>query len=172
MTQSTANRSFVQLNRIHRQLGEIFLLHQKALLEDDLPKARNLWKLYEAALSAHLDEEDKILFPLYRDRVIPPPRGGAPDNFTGEHQKIREWIGRLKLRLSRLGMTKTQTRDRLALLDDEAFFKKFLQHHALREDRIFYPSLDRVVNEREKSALVRLLSFKLEDQEPPEEKKT
>src|SRR5579859_714086 len=111
MAQSTADRSFVQLNRIHRQLGDVFFQHQRALLENDLSKARALWKIYETALSAHLNEENKILFPLYRDRVVPPPRGGAPDNFTGEHQKIREWMGRLKLRLSRLGAVQTQAQD-------------------------------------------------------------
>jgi len=171
VSHSAAALNFIQLNRIHRQLGELFFRHQEALLDGDLPRAQALWKDYEAALVAHLDEEDQILFPLYRDRVVPPPRGGAPDNFTGEHQKIREWLGRLKLRLSRLGSAKSKNRERLALLDDEAFFKKFLQHHALREDRIFYPALDRVVSDREKAALARLLSFKLEDQETPEEKK-
>ena len=48
-------------------------------------------------------------------------------------------------------------------MDDEAHFKKYMEHHALREDRIFYPEVERVTTPEEKLGLARLLTFSLED---------
>ncbi len=53
-------------------------------------------------------------------------------------------------------------KDAIALLDDEAHFKKFMEHHSLREDRILYPELERMTSKKEKAALCRLLSFSVD----------
>ncbi|HET9869520.1 MAG TPA: hemerythrin domain-containing protein, partial [bacterium] len=165
LSPSTASPSLKNLSRIHRELGGLFHRHQEALLSGDLARARALFQDYEAALRSHTREEDEVLIPLYRERALPPPRGGSPEYFTGEHQKINEWLGRLRLRLSRLTGGAKGSRALLALLDDEAFFKRYLEHHSLREDRVFYPVLDRLLTPRERTGLARLLSFTLEDQD-------
>ncbi len=152
------------LNHFHRDLEELFQRYRSAVLDKDLKTARTFWKIYEQALLGHIREEDEILLPIYRQRAAP-QRGGSPDLFVGEHQKIIEWVGRLKLRLSRLSSA-SPAKDILALLDDQAFFKKLLEHHTQRENHIFYPELDRLVSSEEKTALLRLLSFKLGDEDP------
>ncbi len=152
------------LNYFHQDLEDLFQQYRSSVLDKDLKKARTLWEVYERALLGHIREEDEILLPIYRQRAAP-QRGGSPDLFVGEHQKIVEWLGRLKLRLSRL-IPSSPAKDILALLDDQAFFKKLLEHHTQRENHIFYPELDRLVSPEEKTALLRLLSFKLGDEDP------
>lgn len=152
--------SLLDLNNIHRELEELFFRHQEAVLKADAVLARTLLQTHEEALRSHLKEEEEILLPLYRERVTP-IRGGDPELFTQEHQKIDEWLNRLKLRLSRLDIM-AALKDVIALLDDEAHYKKFMEHHSLREERILYPELERVIQEDEKSALCRLLTFSVD----------
>ncbi len=57
----------------------------------------------------------------------------------------------------------------ISLIDDEAQFKKYMEHHSVREDRIFYPEVDRVVEGKEKEQVLRLLTFTLEEFKDNEE---
>ena len=134
-------------------------------MKSDFASAKTLLEDYEDIVLNHMKEEEEILLPLYRERAGQ-IRGGDWEIFALEHKKIMEWLNRLKLRLSRLNPPKIDTKDLLALLDDEAHFKLYTGHHSLREDRIFYPEMDRVLDEKEKDDLLRLLTFS------PEEKTT
>lgn len=161
MTQ-TAHQTLADLNHIHRQLDDLFHQHQVAILNKDFPLAAGLLAKFEKSLFWHMREEEEILMPLYREGAAH-IQGGDPDIFIGEHKKISEWINRLKVRLPRASTTTPDFKAVLALLDDEAQFKKYMEHHTLREDRVFYPELDRVVGDKNKPPLLRLLTFSLEE---------
>jgi iron-sulfur cluster repair protein YtfE (RIC family) len=156
------HQSITELNQIHKQLEELFYHHQVAILKSDIIEADILLKKFEKALFHHMHEEDEILLPLYRQRATA-IRGGDPDTFSGEHKKMAEWLNRIKLRLQRLSPMAPDLKSILALLDDEAQFKKYAEHHTLREDHVFYPELDRLVDEKEKLGLLRLLTFSVEE---------
>jgi iron-sulfur cluster repair protein YtfE (RIC family) len=151
-------QTLLELNQIHRELDCLFFIHQVAVLKCDCVKARNSLNAYEEALLHHMKEEDEILLPLYQQRAVS-IRGGDSEIFSLEHKKISEWLGRLKMRLSRLVPPEPDYREVIALLDDEAQYKKYMEHHSLREDRIFYPEVERVVDAKEKKQLLRLLTF-------------
>jgi hemerythrin-like domain-containing protein len=152
-------QTLADINHIHGELSDLFYRHQKALLQGDYQKARRLMGLYEESAGTHMKEEEEILLPLYRQRATP-IQGGDPEFFIQEHQKIVEFLSRLKFRLSRLAPS-LDFKDMIALLDDEAHFKKFVEHHVLREDTILYPEVERVVTEKEKGALMRLMTYSL-----------
>jgi hemerythrin-like domain-containing protein len=152
-------QTFADVNRIHEELNDLFYRHQKALLQGDYRQARRLMDLYEESSLAHMKEEEEILLPLYRQRATP-IQGGDPEFFIQEHQKILEFLDRIKFRLARLAPS-LDFKDMIALLDDEAHYKKFVEHHALREDRILYPEVERVITEKEKDALIRLMTCSL-----------
>ena len=158
---SQSPQSLSDLQGIHQELEALFYLHQVALLKSDYSSAKALLKEYEENLLMHMKEEEDILLPLYRDRAEP-VRGGDAETFTGEHKKIVEWLNRLRLRLFRVTPVSPDLRAVIALWDDEASFKKCVEHHALREDRIFYPEIERLVTEEEKKHLLRLMTFNLE----------
>jgi hemerythrin-like domain-containing protein len=146
---------------MHEELEALFHRHQEAVLAGRGNEARDLLGDYEKGLCRHVKEEEDILLPLYRERSAR-IRGGDAEVFSHEHKKICEWLGRLKLRLSRVLDSRSDPDETLALLDDEAHYKKYLEHHCLREDRILYPELERVVGQGEKAGLLRLLTFSLE----------
>ncbi len=155
----------MELNQIHHQLDELFFQHQTELLKGDYLRAKALLKTFEEALLNHMKEEEEILLPLYRERAAN-IRGGNSDLFNAEHKKILEWLNRIKLRAHRLQKF-PDLRTVISLLDDEAHFKKYIEHHTLREDRIFYPEVDRVTTPQEKIALARLLTFSLDPPSDP-----
>jgi iron-sulfur cluster repair protein YtfE (RIC family) len=161
MTQ-TRHHSLTDLNQIHRQLDELFHRHQAAVLRNDITLAADLLGKFESALFYHMREEDEILMPLYREKASA-LHGGDPEILAGEHKKIAEWLNRLKLRLRRIPAHSPDLKSVIALLDDEAHFKKYSEHHTLREDRIFYPELDRLVEDKDRASLMRLLTFSLEE---------
>ncbi len=159
------HRSIVELNQIHRQFEDLFNRHQVAILQNDFKEAAKLLGHYEKSLFLHMKEEEEILLPLYRKKA-PAIRGGDPDIFAVEHKKIIEWLNRLKLRLRRAWGHSLDPEDPnlvIALLDDEAQFKKYMEHHTLREDHIFYPEVDRLIGEKDRIHLLRLLTFSLEE---------
>lgn len=157
---SQNTKSLLDLNKLHQELDQLFFEHQVALLKGDFPHSRAVLKSFEKALLMHIREEDEILMPLYRQRSEQ-IRGGDADIFSGEHVKITEWINRINLRVSRLNRSDANWKEIISLIDDEAQFKKYMEHHSVREDRIFYPEVDRVVEEKEKESLMRLLTFTL-----------
>jgi hemerythrin-like domain-containing protein len=154
------NKRISDLNHLHREIGDRFKQHQESLLNRQYVEAGLLFQVYEKGLLSHIKEEEEILLPLYRERVIP-RKGGEPKIFTEENQEIDEWLKRLKLRLSRVTLV-PYPKDIITLLDDEARYKMLMKHHILWEERVFYPELERVTSEEEKSCLCRLLTFSLD----------
>jgi iron-sulfur cluster repair protein YtfE (RIC family) len=155
-------KSLLDLNKLHHELDQLFFEHQVALLKGDFSRSRAMLKPFEKALLQHMKEEDEILLPLYRQRADQ-IQGGDAEIFLGEHVKITEWINRINLRASRLNRSDANWKEIISLFDDEAQFKKYVEHHSIREDRIFYPEVDRVVEGKEKEQVMRLLTFTLEE---------
>lgn len=132
--------SFLVLLDEHAQLDELFLQHQKALLDGDLACAARLLDEYESELRAHVALDDEALLPIY-ERAAPPP-GGAPGLFRAEHRKILELLAQLRQATDLLAAEGADWRAIIALLDEEARFKGVMLHHDLRERNILYPTLD------------------------------
>jgi hemerythrin-like domain-containing protein len=143
---------FLSLMEIHNALGELFLLHQEALLEGDVLLATNRLREFEAALLSHIKSEEVWLLPVYAraGRIA----GGSEELFTGEHKKMRQFISRFYERLEEMKYAADLKRPVLRLLDDEAMFKLLVEHHDAREENILYPTLDRVTSEQEKQELL------------------
>ncbi len=161
MTESQS-RTLLELNQIHQEIHDLFENHQVAILKGDYTQARAMLKTLGKALFNHMKEEDEILLPLYQQRAAQ-IHGGETEVFSSEHQKITEWFNRLVLRASRLSRSDSNWKEIIALFDDEAQFKKYLEQHSVRENRILYPEVDRLVEEKEKAQLCRLLTFSIKD---------
>ncbi len=154
--------TLLELNQIHLEMHDLFENHQVAILKGDYTQARAMLKTLGKALFNHMKEEDEILLPLYQQRAAQ-VHGGETEAFSSDHQKITEWFNRLVLRASRLSRSDSNWKEIIALFDDEAQFKKYMEQHSVRENRILYPELDRVVEEKEKNQLCRLLTYAIQD---------
>jgi hemerythrin-like domain-containing protein len=141
------------LAALHAELGELFLQHQEALLSLDLATATELLARYESSLRRHLEAEEALLLPeLPRAGPI---RGAAPELFTGEHERLMEFLARFRAILAALSPETPALRRRvLELLDAESGFKRLQHHHELREETHLFPALDRVMEDEERRGLL------------------
>ncbi len=150
------------LNQIHLEMKELFEKHQISLLKGEFNQAIKLLNQLGKALMNHMKQEDEFLLPLFRQRAADIP-GGDTEDFSTDHKKIREWFNRITLRSSRLSAIDINWKEVISLFDDEAQFKKFMQQHSTRENRILYPEMDRLVDEKEKERLCGILTFSIQD---------
>jgi hemerythrin-like domain-containing protein len=140
--------SFTELLAVHEELTELFLQHQEALLQLDVPLARARLQRYEHALYAHMQIEEELLMPIFQ-------RAGKIEFFLGEHQRMREFLARFTERLQALSSeTANLPRHVIQLFDEEATFKALCDHHDMRERNLFFPTLDRVTTEDERQTLL------------------
>ncbi|QSQ19924.1 hemerythrin domain-containing protein [Pyxidicoccus parkwayensis] len=144
---------FASLAALHRELEEQFLQHQDALLDLDVALAAERLDAYEAALRRHLEAEEALLLPVFAraGRI----RGASPELFTGEHQRLLEFLARFRAALRALDSKAPDfKRAVLRLLDAETTFKHLSHHHELREETHFFPALDSVTDETERRELL------------------
>jgi hemerythrin-like domain-containing protein len=150
---SANSYSFQSLVAVHRQLDELFLSHQEALLSMNIALASERLGVFEQALKQHMRDEEELLLPVYTraGRIA----GGPPEFFTGEHRRMLEFIDRFKLELNRLGECQEDLKRRIIrLLDQEAAFKNLVEHHDEREFNILYPTLDQVTDAAERKSIL------------------
>lgn len=146
--------SFLALLETHEHLNELFLLHQEALLAQDIPLAAELLKQVSEGQREHIRVEEEILLPVYaRAGKIP---GGDPKFYINEHRKMIRILDHFEEMLPRL-MDEgpgTMRRRVIELFDEGYWFKRLLEHHDEREESILYPVLDRVTTEEERRELL------------------
>lgn len=131
----------------------MFFAQQRALLYFDFDAALSLLERYETGLLAHMRDEEEVLLPIYiqRAHVV---KGGNPQLFLDEHEKMRGWVAFFKEQIARLAWEPHPESDLILLLDRQAFYKRLSSHHDKRETEILYPELDRVTSEMEKLELL------------------
>lgn len=141
---------------LHLELEEKFLNHQEELITLKLEKARRHLAEFAKTLRHHIFIEDKYILPLY-ERKVPPPPGGGAFLFYGEHEKIKEFLGKIEGKMKKLAPRKKNIRRQIIeLLDVETRFKDILMHHDLREKNLLYPLLDKAVTPEERKMLLAL----------------
>jgi hemerythrin-like domain-containing protein len=148
--------SFLQLLDHHKELDEMFLLHQEALLYLDLDRAVEILWEYEAKLLAHMKAEEELLLPIYQERAGRVP-GGPVELFLGEHKKMRAFLQEFHKAIVQMQAEESARlrRSVLALLDRQFMYKHLVEHHDLREKNILYPWLDRITSDEERARLLK-----------------
>ena len=149
-------KSFRELLQVHARLDELFLDHQRALLRLDLSTALDALEAYETELLAHIQDEEELMIPLYRERAEAPV-GGTAEIFLGEHDKLRQFLVLFKEELAKMERLEDLERGVLFLLDSQHIFKRLLVHHDNRETKMLYPLLDQITTEQEREDLFELL---------------
>jgi hemerythrin-like domain-containing protein len=153
--------SFSDLLELHRNLDDLFMEHQRALLRLNLERASVTLEQYERELLAHIRDEEAFLLPLYRQRAIA-PTGGAPEIFAGEHDKLKQFLVLFRAELEKLKTVDDLERGVLFLIDSQHLFKRLLVHHDTREKKMLYPLLDEVTSEAERKRIFQQLELRPE----------
>lgn len=138
---------------VHSELDAIFLEHQRALLRMDHAMAVTELERYEVGLIRHMQDEERILLPLYSGRCEF-PAVGAPKLFLDEHEKMRAHITVLKEATADLPNASDLEPAVLRLLGHEAFYLRLAGHHDKREGDYLYPLLDAALSDSERRELL------------------
>ncbi len=146
--QVSQDRNFSSLLSLHRELDEIFALHQELLVVGELPLAVRVFDEYVSLLELHMSHEEQWLLPLYVAEG-PMPRFPAV-LYTGQHRKMRSQLGSLGGRLARAQYT--APRDLVGIiriLDLEASYKHLAEHHDGAEAQGLFKALDAAMGDAE-----------------------
>lgn len=126
----------------HERFVELFVMHQCALMALDLKRARLALDLVRYELGVHADVEDEVLMPIFEARAGK-IEGGGPELFRAEHDKVGRLLEGLSERLAVLEEARfVQPREALELIEVGFTFKHLWDHHTKRENAVFYPALD------------------------------
>ncbi len=142
------------IEQVHFQLEWLFHQHQLTVLQREFSQAWSFFDQFDKLLLAHMEEEERLLFPLYKERCGK-TRGGAPVLFLGEHKKLREFLVLLHRLFNELKDQERHRKETLDLLEKQYLFKELLNHHFLREQTILFPELNRVTSDLEKREILR-----------------
>jgi len=152
------------LMEAHGRLDSLFFEHQKALLRFEFDTALALLGEYRDSLLAHMGDEERLLMPIYRER-IKPEKGGNPALFLDEHEKMRAYVSLFIDTTAELRLQASPEKTLLNLLDRESFYKRLSSHHDIREREILYPELDSVMTRKELAETFSKLEFPVHSRE-------
>ena len=88
--------SFRDLNRFHKYADELFIEHQMSLMHRDYAGACDKLLLLKELYLIHMQDEEKLLLPLYKKLISPLPQGGAIEFFVREHKQIIRYLGQFE----------------------------------------------------------------------------
>lgn len=144
---------------MHQALDALFWTHRVALLRGDFTKARATLRRFTMNMSRHIRLEEELVLPIYRGS--PPPdgfeRGGAPDIFQRDHEKILRAGSDFEQRAEAILAQEDRERRELQcleLLDRQRKYLDLLAHHDHRERLHLYPHLARLLSPEKQTALV------------------
>ena len=141
---------FEALCESHEQLRKLLNAHQEALVCGDRYSARATFERYASAMRAHLQAEDDVLLPRYRELVKAEPGGGA-ELLDAEHRKVTLFLNAMEDDLAECADDPIDPAQRVHWIEEQARFKHLLEHHHQREENVLFPALDAVLEDDEKA---------------------
>ncbi|MDJ0836879.1 MAG: hypothetical protein QNK37_10210 [Acidobacteriota bacterium] len=146
-------RSFTELAAVHETLEACFLIHQETLVTGDAAGALSLFRDYRDLLLLHIHHEDDLLMPVFQ-------RNGRmkrwpSELYVGEHDKFKGMLQNIEAGLERMVRAdEVRPLDIVFQIDLEGGLKRLHEHHDQRERENFFPVLDQVTGEEERTALM------------------
>lgn len=129
----------------HGTLDSLFEEFQSSK-DQDTKTANDFLSRFTSALNRHLDWEEKILFPLYQQKV---GEAALIRTLLAEHQEIRQWLSALSVKISQ-GDTDSS--------DEEHMLVEELGGHNAREEYALYPQLDKLLTDEEKTQVFKAIA--------------
>ncbi|MEO1231774.1 MAG: Mut7-C RNAse domain-containing protein, partial [Myxococcota bacterium] len=131
---------------VHQALDALFWSHRLALLHGDIEEALRTLRRFAMNMGHHLRLEEELVLPLYERHPHADgfPRGGAPEIFRRDHEKILRALPEFEHRGEAiLAQTSSESRDlgRLEWLDAQRKYLDLLAQHDHRERLYLYPRL-------------------------------
>lgn len=145
-------------DRAHALIENLYIEALEAVLGHRVDRARDAFARFEAALNAHLQEEQEHLVPRLVARGVP-GRTALGASGDGTPQALRRRVERTREVLARLdGDSPTLADEVIDALEMLWLLRCALDRHGARERRVLYARLDEVLPPAERSAAVHRLA--------------
>jgi len=118
----------------------------RARASGDFPAAFDLFAEFATGLRRHIGFEEHVLFPAFEDAAVMPPYAGPTAVMRAEHREILDLLEQIAMRIGDAAEPLDALRRR---------FHAILADHNLKEERVLYPSTDRLLGAAESDRLVR-----------------
>ena len=131
----------------HDRLDELFKTYQK-LKRSDFAQAKEAFEQFKSGLQRHIVWEEDLLFPLWEDKTG--ISGAGPTVvMRAEHRQIGQQLEAIHDKVA--GQNRDSDQEEQALLN-------VLGSHNMKEERILYPAIDQVIDEKEREILFRRMA--------------
>ena len=128
----------------HREIDEMLLLHQEAVIVQDIPLAEEALRLFSKLLHTHIEVEDKLLMP-HHEKIESEVRWRT-QVYRDEHTKLFDLLGKIREMLRKAPDSVDMRRWVIEFIDYERTFKNVMEHHEEREEKGLLPELDHELN--------------------------
>ena len=137
----------------HDQLDALFASFQSQK-HTDYGKAKEAFREFKSGLERHIVWEEQLLFPLWEGK------SGMTDSgptfvMRGEHRHIGERLEAI--------LQKVQNEDPDTDVEEQALIA-LLSAHNMKEERVLYPSIDKLATDEERDELYEKMKAMPEDQ--------
>lgn len=124
----------------HRDMDELLLQHQEALIEQNMAAALDSYEIFHERLCAHIALENSELLP--RHEKVEQPRWRT-QVYALEHERILLLADKILSRMKQpvIEPGPEQRRWIISLLDHERVLKNVVEHHEEREEKGMLPEL-------------------------------
>ncbi|GLQ31008.1 hypothetical protein [Litoribrevibacter albus] len=135
-----SNPLYQAIDKQHQQLGELFVMHQEALLLQNIELAIEIFYSYKSLQVAHLTFENDTLLP----ELAKLPETRWPHTlYVHEHNKVRDLLDK---NVNALNQTQNLLKDQsttpqqyrrwvIDLFEQQKSLKNVLEHHEQREEQ-------------------------------------
>ena len=126
----------------HDRLDELFKTFQK-LKRSDFAKAKEAFKAFKFGLQRHIVWEEGVLFPLWEEKTGM-SEGGPTFVMRAEHRQIGQHLEAIHDKVAEQNPDSDQ---------EEQALLNLLGSHNMKEERVLYPSIDRVTSAKERETV-------------------
>ena len=124
----------------HRQIDELFLLHQEAVIAQELSLAEQALRIFSKFLKSHIELEDQLLLPAHES--LGAEKCWRTLIYQEEHKKLLSLLDNILDMMNRPPQPEDMRRWVIELIDYERTFKNVMEHHEEREEKGLLVELD------------------------------
>lgn len=143
MEEKTIRESFEQ---DHERLDALFTSFQN-LKRSDYSKAKEAFTQFKFGLQRHIVWEEDLLFPIWEQKTGL-TEGGPTQVMRMEHRQIGELLEAIHEKVKERNSESDQEEERLQAV---------LASHNMKEERILYPAIDKVLEDSERASLFKAM---------------
>ncbi|MFZ9887965.1 MAG: hypothetical protein ACO3JL_10725, partial [Myxococcota bacterium] len=141
--------------QVHESHDALYVRFLEALTALELDEARALLNEYAVCLEGHLETEERMVMPLFRElhAGLGDTQDPIPTHVEGDHKILRRSLAKAMATMTSLEQGAWLRRDMVHSLESFLLLRRVQEHHDAREQRLVYPVLDQQLDQEQVALL-------------------